>query len=278
LQWQASVELVLQNQLTLAVEQYFNVSQAADFTRGVDLCLEALRQTRDDPRLSQLRPQGIKIFSDGALGSEGALLSQPYNLTTCCQKDGAEKKYGLALLSNPEIQEMMELTWSKGLDLAVHSIGDESADRVARAALRAWKKFSEGRLHIEHAQVLRPETIELLRQKNVECHMQPCHWLSDRVWLKEKLGPLHRFSFPWQALELAGIYFDFGSDSPIERPSIFDTALALEKSSLEDIPAMNDDWKPRHVHRDLSWTAETYTEIDHQQVLRTIFKGQKIFG
>lgn len=198
IQWNSVV--AIDKQLTIAVEQNFNADDPQNYQSAVELALRARKEN-----LLNVRPQGLKIYYDGALGSEGALLSQNYH-GSC--------NHGLRIIPNDLLAEILNFTWEKDLPVAVHVIGDEAAHQVVKIANEVWQKTDRGYLHLEHAEMIRPETIAMMKGRRIICHMQPCHWLTDKSFLKNKLGPLIKYVFPWRQLEENKIDFDFGSDSP----------------------------------------------------------------
>ncbi len=261
-QWDEAVHLEESGLLTLAVEQFFSVEEGQNFENALSLALRARRQ-----KTVQLRPQGVKIFADGALGSEGAWVSCPY-------RGGAGR--GLQLYSAEEIRLMMGETWSHGLDLAVHAIGDEAAHQIFLALHELKEKGINGRLHLEHAELLRPETVKLMAGENVRCHLQPCHWLSDQKWLEQKIGSLFQFAFPWRALQEAGVSFDFGSDSPIEEPSVRNNLQALSSSAKEGIPSLLGGALQYHAHSDNAWVPNCYTVFADGVPTEVVFNGRHL--
>lgn len=263
LQWAAQCELAASGELHLAVEQFFSADDPADFADRLRLAKEAKKQKH-----SLLRPKGVKVYLDGALGSEGAWISKPY-----LSGSGT----GLTLLEDNILLEMLEQCFANGIDLAVHTIGDESAHRVAQLALKIKNKGLNGYLHLEHAELLRPDTIEILQQLHVTCHLQPCHWLSDKLWLKEKIGDLSRHAFRWHMLEMANIPFDFGSDSPIEVTSVQRNFEAIQDADTNGIPKMTGDFKSRHSHPDANWCPQTYSVFASGRPTELVFCNKKIF-
>jgi predicted amidohydrolase YtcJ len=266
-QWNEACRLADQNLLTMAIEQNFSADDPNNFAKTLNLARHA---KKNHPRL--LRPSAIKIYYDGALGSEGAYLSQPY-------QSGSGR--GVVFLERIQLKEMIQATWDCNFDLAIHTIGDEAAHQVVVVANELWELGETGRLHLEHAEMLRPETVALLKNKNAICHMQPCHWLSDRKWLREKLGPLFQYVFPWAALEEAGVPFDFGSDSPIELPILLATREGLEDSAKNGVPPLKQNWLKYHSHADKKWTPNTFTEFDLSADLtappkRVVFEGKDL--
>ena len=126
-------------------------------------------------------------------------------------------------------------------------------------------------MNLEHCEVVRPETISLMRSLNIRCHLQPSHFLSDRKWLKEKLKSLYKFSFPWRNLTEGGIPINFGSDSPIEFPSLLNSQKALELANLEGIPYPPISPWAFHSHPDGSWGSKCFTRISPDGIISSNF-------
>jgi len=261
-QWNESMHLDQSGLLTLAVEQYFSADDPNDFDKALKL---ALRARTDKPQ--NLRVQGLKVYLDGALGSEGAWISKPY-------PSGSGD--GLKLLTSKRLAEMMTESWSYNLDFALHTIGDEAAHQAALVARNLWDQGKKGILHLEHAEMLRPDTVELLRKQTVVCHLQPCHWLSDSKWLRDKVGSLYEYCFPWRALQENEIAFDFGSDSPIEKPSIEDNIRALKLSSQDGIAPLLGSPFRYHSYADVTWTPNTFSIFENGKPKSVAFRGQHL--
>jgi len=259
-QWQEKAKL--DRELTLAVEQYFSSENPKNYTQAIKLALEAKKEN-----LQNIRVKGVKIFFDGALGSEGALISGNYK---SCRHNG------LKLIDEKLLKEIMIDVWSEGLDLAVHVIGDEACDLVMKAACDVWEFADRGVLHLEHAEMVRPETIIMMKNRRVICHMQPCHYLSDRSFLSKKLGGQFKYLFPWGLLEKTGVEFHFGSDSPIEPPLVPRNFLALSEARSDGICGISSDPKRHHEHSDLLWTPNTWSEFEGDHVNSVNFRGKKI--
>ena len=128
-----------------------------------------------------------------------------------------------------------------------------------------------GKINLEHVQVLKDSSIEKMKTLEVVCHMQPCHWLSDRTWLREKLGSLYPFVFRWADLEQAQIPFYFGSDSPIEESSILNNIKALSESVMEGIRPIQSDIVKYHSHPDSKWRPQVWTQWSQGKMERIGF-------
>lgn len=258
-QWWGAKALDEAGELTLYVQENFLCQQPRD----VDKVLEFLEKARAH-ETKHLKAEGIKIFFDGTLGSNTAWLSQ----CSC-----APHKFSWG---SDDLETLFKKTWSKGFEVAVHTIGDEAAHQVVLAARKvmATNQYT-GWFNLEHVEVLRPETISMMKALHVRCHMQPCHWLSDRAWLKEKLGDLYKHAFPWGALSKMGIPLYFGSDSPVAKCSFWDNEKAVKESVREKIPALKGEIEAYHSSP-ISSLTETYTVFENQDLKEIVFDGKTI--
>ncbi|HEY8269807.1 MAG TPA: amidohydrolase family protein [Pseudobdellovibrionaceae bacterium] len=258
-QWRAALDLELAGELTLYVQENF----LCEHPKDIDEVLALLEKAKSQ-ETPHLKAQGIKIFFDGTLGSDTAWLSK----CNCVN-------YKFSWTAE-DLQTLLKKTWSKGFEVAVHTIGDEAAHQVVLAArqVMATNQFT-GWLNLEHVEVLRPETVQKLKALHVRCHMQPCHWLSDRVWLKEKLGDLYKYAFPWGTLSRSGIPLYFGSDSPVARSSFWDNQKALTESARAKIPALQGEIAEFHSWRGET-IGETYTVFEDQKLHELVFDGKNI--
>ena len=168
-------------------------------------------------------------------------------------------------------------TWAAGLAMGVHAIGDEAFHQIASLAHELWERGEQGYLHIEHAQMARPDSVALLDPDQTYLHMQPCHFLSDRRWLKDKLGELYSHCFPWHLFEKRQIPVYFGSDSPIEKPSLFDNIRAVEAAGESGIKKFEKDFinyqsLPKRFTR-----TQGYSEFEQGKVSRVVLGGREVF-
>jgi predicted amidohydrolase YtcJ len=258
--WSLLAEMEKERELSVYVESFVTAETPADLTR----VLSEIAEIRKIPA-KQLRVQGVKIFIDGSLGSRTAYLSQNYQ--------GSETR-GLLIWSQEEIQNLLRRVWSAGLQVAIHCIGDAAVQTAVLAAREVSASGVLGRLHLEHVQVLRPETVQLMKPLHITCYMQPCHWLSDRAWLRSVLpAELQSSLFQWRLLQKNKIPFFWGSDSPIEAPSLAATKQALELSPEWGIAAFEGDWKSLHSHPDKGW-GNCWTELEQDRPVRLCFEGR----
>jgi predicted amidohydrolase YtcJ len=156
--------------------------------------------------------RGIKLYSDGALGSRGAALLAPYS-------DDPQNR-GLVLTPQARLDELSRRAVQAGWQLAVHAIGDRG-NRMALDAFAAAGVGPAQRFRIEHAQVVALDDIPRFAKLGVIASMQPTHAVSDSPWAEKRLGPQRlKGAYAWRRFAQAGARLAFGSDFPIEDVSV----------------------------------------------------------
>lgn len=261
-QWKLLSALSEKKELTVCVEGFVTIENLADLTR----VLQDIQWMKQNPN-PHLRIQGVKLFLDGSLGSKTAYLSQPYLNT---------EQRGILCWILDDVKAVLKTTWQQKLDLAVHTIGDQAVHEMVQIARSVSAEGIVGRLHLEHVQVLRPETIQAMKPLHITCHMQPCHWLSDHNWLDQVLAPATlKNTFQWEALRKNKIPFYFGSDSPIEPTSLIRNYQALQDSAKAGWPKLNDNWMNCHSHPDKTWT-NSFTEFTEEKIHQVYFQGEPL--
>lgn len=262
-QWQILRELQDRKDVRLYVEQNFTCENLEDFNRTLS---EA--QMADKDKNNYLRVAGIKVYLDGALGSEGAFLSQGYQQNSDIN--------GLLLWPEKELKEVIQRTWQAKFPLAIHAIGDAAADIIINICEELQSSGISGKLNLEHGQLLRPETISKMKKLNTHVHMQPCHFLSDRQWLKTKLAGMYQYVFPWAQLQNNSIPITWGSDSPIELPSLKNNYTALLQSPDEGIQAYSGPWHLPHQHPDIQWGEACKTVVNSEVEIQKVYFDKEI--
>jgi len=161
---------------------------------------------------SHLWIRAIKLYADGALGSRGAALLDPYS--------DDPKNSGL-LKSTPEhLRDVSTRALQHGFQVATHAIGDRG-NRIAldayEAALKAVPTVDH-RFRIEHVQVLDHADVPRFAQLGVIPSMQAVHQTSDMYWAPTRLGYARTFgAYAWRSLLNTGVIIPNGSDFPVER-------------------------------------------------------------
>jgi predicted amidohydrolase YtcJ len=163
--------------------------------------------------------RAIKLFIDGAMGSRGGLLFEPYS------DDPGNR--GLLLIEPEVLRRTTESALRNGWQVATHAIGDRGNALVLdayAAALAAVPEVRDPRLRIEHAQVVRKADVARFAGLKVIASMQPSHAIDDMRWADARLGPGServQGAYAWRWFLDAGIELAFGSDAPVEIVSPF---------------------------------------------------------
>lgn len=155
--------------------------------------------------------RAIKITADGALGSRGAALLEPYS----------DDPDNTGLLTTPpeRIRSVAVRALRAGFQLNVHAIGDRG-NRVVldqfEAALRE-VPAADHRFRIEHAQILRYQDIPRFAELDVIPSMQGSHQTSDMYWVPNRIGWARaQGAYAWRSLLNTGVVIPNGSDFPVE--------------------------------------------------------------
>ncbi len=163
-----------------------------------------------------LTVRSIKRQVDGALGSHGAWLLEPYT-----DMPGST---GLVLESLDEIRRSAELALEYDYQLNTHAIGDranrETLDlyEAAYAEARAVGGGADLRWRIEHAQHVHPDDVSRFAGLGVIASMQAIHGCSDAPWVPVRLGPERAAAdgYLWRELIVSGAVVTNGTDTPVE--------------------------------------------------------------
>lgn len=158
--------------------------------------------------------RAIKLFIDGAMGSRGALLFEPY-------ADDPDNT-GLRLIDPKVLEATTTAALRHGWQVCVHAIGDKGNALVLdayAAAIKAVPKAADPRLRIEHAQVVRQQDVPRFAELGVIASMQPSHASDDMRWTDARLGKDSarvQGAYAWRWFLDAKVKLAFGSDFPVE--------------------------------------------------------------
>jgi len=163
-----------------------------------------------------LTVRSVKLYLDGALGSWGAALIEPYS---------DKNTSGLLQISPANLTKIVEEWMFKGWQLCTHAIGDRANQLIIDSYEAAMRKDEarggpgrQLRHRIEHTQIIKPEDVIRMGQLQIIPSMQPTHATSDMRWAPDRLGPNRTAdeAYPWSsALNSTGI-IALGSDFPVE--------------------------------------------------------------
>jgi predicted amidohydrolase YtcJ len=215
----------------------------------------------------RLNVRAVKLVADGALGSRGAHLLDPY-------ADEPTTR-GLAVTAVDDLQALVRRVAQAGYQPAVHAIGD----RANRDVLDAFERVQQDlpgsrslRMRNEHAQILHPDDIGRFAAMNVVASMQPIHATSDMAWVPARLGSTRtlRGAYLWQTLLRTGARIASGSDFPVEDPNpMLGFHAAVTRQTRDGLPP--DGWMPderltreqalRSFTMDAAWAAHLEADL-----------------
>ena len=198
-----------------------------------------------------LKLAGVKLYVDGALGSRGASLKQPY-----ADMPGES---GLAMLTSAQLKNKMSRAAMDGFQTAVHAIGDKANDEVLSAIEELRETYKgDRRWRVEHAQIIDPADIGRFAATGTIASMQPVHQTSDRLMAEARLGP-DRLpgAYAWKSLLDSGAILAFGTDVPVESSEPFPgLAAAMTREDAAGQPFGG--WMPEErLSREQAWQAYT---------------------
>ncbi|MGA9119586.1 MAG: amidohydrolase [Bacteroidota bacterium] len=202
----------------------------------------------------RLTVRALKLYMDGALGSRGAALLEPY------ADDPGNR--GLTMFSVDSLAKIAALCIDNGFQLCVHAIGDRASGIVLSAYEKAFdeKRVSGNdlRFRIEHAEVLDPVDVKRFHRLGVLPMMQPTHCTSDMPWIADRLGKSRLAEASvWRSLLDDGNIIPAGSDFPFESPDpLLGIYAAITRKDLSGQP--DSGWFPeQRMHRDEALKAFT---------------------
>ena len=152
----------------------------------------------------RLTIRSFKVVADGALGSRGAALTDPYA--------DAPGERGLDLVSDGELDQLIKAARAKGFQVNVHAIGDRTVRRVLDAFERGGVTMEE-RFRIEHASMIAPADRARFARLGVIASVQPVFVGEYSRWAEERVGPARiRWVLPIRDLIAEGVPLAFGTD------------------------------------------------------------------
>jgi len=159
----------------------------------------------------------IKVVSDGALGSRGAALNEPYS--------DMHDTSGFLTVKAEELRPMLVDALRKGIQVETHAIGDranrfiiDEYEAAFKAVPASERKVADPRWRVEHAQIVNPADIPRFAKLGVIPSMQPSHAIGDLFFAPSRLG-IERLAgaYAWETFIKSGVVVPGGSDAPVER-------------------------------------------------------------
>jgi len=158
----------------------------------------------------RLTVKAFKFYADGALGSRGACLIEPY-------ADVNEDYHGLILINRDYFNEKLRWCYEHDFQVCTHAIGDSAVRMVLNSYAEVLKGTNDKRWRIEHSQVVHPDDFTLFKEFTIIPSVQPTHATSDMYWAEERLGKERiPYAYNWKQLKEQLGFIPLGTDFPIE--------------------------------------------------------------
>jgi predicted amidohydrolase YtcJ len=179
----------------------------------------------------------LKLFADGALGSQTASMLDPF--------EGTADDYGIVVNTKEDLLHMMKKAAEAGISSAVHAIGDKANKEILDIyeAIFPISQAHHLRQRIEHAQLIEASDFPRFRNLNVIASVQPLHATSDMDIVDKHWGARGKGAYAFKTFIQHGITSAYGSDVPVETfdpiKGIF-AAVSRRRETMLNIPA----WYP----------------------------------
>ncbi len=188
----------------------------------------------------KITTRAVKLYVDGALGSRGAALKEPYS-------DQPETD-GLLLMTEAVAKKAFKKALDSGIQVTTHAIGDRGNTLVLdwyEEVLAGYE--GDPRWRIEHAQIIDPADIPRFAELGVIASMQPSHAIGDLHFAPSRLGNERLTgAYAWRSLTDSGALIAGGSDAPVERGDpMIEYYAAVGRTDLEGYQGQN--WRPEEV-------------------------------
>jgi predicted amidohydrolase YtcJ len=170
-------------------------------------------------KTDHLNVRSFKVYADGALGSRGACLLQPYS--------DRPNWHGFLLSAPQHFDSVASILSSKGFQMCTHAIGDSGNRTILNIYAKYLKGKNDQRWRIEHAQVVNQADFALFGQNSIVPSVQPTHATSDMYWAGERLGKeREKGAYAYKQLLEQNGWIPLGTDFPVEDISPFKTFYA----------------------------------------------------
>lgn len=177
-----------------------------------------------------LNVSSFKMYADGALGSRGACLLQPYH--------DQHQHHGLILTPLSKMEAYVKRISKSSYQLNTHCIGDSSNRFVMQLYGKYLGENNNRRWRIEHAQVVHQNDFNLFGKYNIVPSVQPTHATSDMYWAEDRLGKERiKGAYALKTLLKQNGWLPLGTDFPVELPQPFYTYYAaVERKDAQQFP------------------------------------------
>jgi predicted amidohydrolase YtcJ len=181
-------------------------------------------------KTDRLNVRSVKVYADGALGSRGAVLKEPYS--------DKEDHFGSLIIDLNDFKTLAVRLYNSEFQMNTHAIGDSANYVVLKTYDSLLQNDENRRWRVEHAQVMSDKDFKYFDGQNIIPSVQPTHATSDMYWAEDRLGEQRtRFAYAYKTLLNNAGKVALGTDFPIENVNPFLTFYAaVSRQDLENYP------------------------------------------
>jgi len=181
-------------------------------------------------KTDRLNVRSVKVYADGALGSRGAVLKEPYS--------DKEDHFGSLIIDLNDFKTLAVRLYNSEFQMNTHAIGDSANYVVLKTYDSLLQNDENRRWRVEHAQVMSDKDFKYFDGQNIIPSVQPTHATSDMYWAEDRLGEQRtRFAYAYKTLLNNAGRVALGTDFPIENVNPFLTFYAaVSRQDLENYP------------------------------------------
>ncbi|AFU70177.1 metal-dependent amidohydrolase with TIM-barrel fold [Psychroflexus torquis ATCC 700755] len=181
-------------------------------------------------KTDRLNVRSVKVYADGALGSRGAALKEPYS--------DKEDHFGSMIIDLNDFKTLAARLYNSEFQMNTHAIGDSANSVVLKTYDSLLQNDENRRWRVEHAQVMDDRDFKYFDGENIIPSVQPTHATSDMYWAEDRLGEQRTgFAYAYKTLLDNAGKVALGTDFPIENVNPFLTFYAaVARQDLENYP------------------------------------------
>ena len=217
------------------IELIDSLHQTGDLSIRVYAMVSATQSNLDyylsqDPyKTERLNVRSIKVYGDGALGSRGAAMREPYS-----DKPG---HYGAMVTPVSDLEALADRIAATEFQMNTHAIGDSANVVILRAYKKSLQGMKDRRWKVEHAQIISPSDFDYFKDGIIPS-VQPTHATSDMYWAGDRIGKeREKGAYAYKTLLQKAGTIALGTDFPVEQVSPFLTFYAaVGRKDLNDYP------------------------------------------
>ena len=180
-------------------------------------------------KTNSLNVRSVKVYGDGALGSRGATLKEPYS--------DDKHNYGKLVTSYKDIKDLADKLAKANFQMNTHAIGDSTINILIDTYSKVLENKTDPRWRIEHSQIIDLNDIDGYNNKILPS-VQPTHATSDMYWANDRVGSKRiKGAYAYKALLEKSKVIGLGTDFPVEKVNPFHTFYAsISRKDLNDYP------------------------------------------